>query len=315
MSSKDKIKKKQNKFFNAIMHKSSVNSLTKILSKDDDFDENNRSIGEALCEIDGNNTINEENITYESSTTHNREDDREITREKYLEITDVVNKIGKDDFEKVFAIDNAPTAEIEEKIVDEVKKEVISGYIIQKPQEEVEQEEEEKHFVIDGISIIKKEVITGIQTSQTITNENTPHLREYNNKPKFYKPTFGKAKTGENNLKKYLFMACASVIVGIIGGVEANSYYLAVGGDVPNTLACSWSWLPMFDTLTPNIFPFYANVFFLSFIIWASALGLVFLFSSMSNAEKKASRVGHEHGSMRLATKSDFKKYINKFMD
>lgn len=315
MNSKENGKRRTHKFFKGVQHHSIVNSLTKMLNKDDDFDENNRSIGEALCEIDGNNNIDEDNIIYEGSTTHNREDDREITREKYLEISDVVNKIGKDDFEKVFAIDNTPDVEVEEKIVEEVQKEVISGYVIQKSEEEIKQEEEQKYFIINGVSIIKKEVVTGVQVSQTITIENTPHLREYTNKPKFYKPSYGKAKTGESNLKKYLFMVCASIVVGIIGGVEANSYYLAVGGDVNNALACSWSWLPMFDTLTPNISPFYANVFFTSFFVWGCALGLVFLFSSMNNAERKASRVGHEHGSMRLATKSDFKKYINKFMD
>lgn len=65
-------------------------------------------------------------------------------------------------------------------------------------------------------------VKTSVQQSQTITNENTPHLREYNNNPIFYKPVWAKAKTDEGKLKKYLFMVISSVVERIFGGVRVN---------------------------------------------------------------------------------------------
>lgn len=309
MSIKEKVQKMVNHFCTTTKEMSRENSLSRFTGNADteESDEHNRNFSEVL-------EVNNEEISYNCSSTIERQKERAITREEYRRIENVVSQVG-DNFDEIFAIENTPNSELENQIVEEVKENFIDGYAKKKNDEEIKKEEEEKHLIIDDIKIVTAVVKTGVQQSQTVTNENTPHLREYNNKPKFYKPVFGKAKTGENNLKKYLFMAISSVAVGIFGGVEANSYYLAVGGKVPNTLSCSWGWLTMFDTMTPNISPFYANVFFTAFAIWGSALGLVFLLGSMNSAEKKASRVGHEHGNMRLSTKSDFKKYINKFMD
>lgn len=281
----------------------------------DEFDEHNRTMSEALNEINGNRDTEDIDVSYNYTSTIEREKDNAITKDEFKKIENVIEQIGTDEFDTVFAIENVPKAEVEQKIVNELEEEIIEGFVVQRTDEEIKAEEEENKFVIDGIEIIRTTVTTGVQISQTTTNENTQHIREYYNKPKFYKPVFGKAKTGEDNSKIYIFMAIMAVAVGIFGGVEANSYYIAVKGEVPNILSCSWSWLSMFDTLQVTVTPFYANVFFTSFFVWVSILGLFFLFSSMNTAKMKKSRVGHEHGNMRLSTKNDFRKYINKFMD
>lgn len=51
------------------------------------------------------------------------------------------------------------------------------------------------------------------------------------------------------------------------------------------------------------------------FFIMLGIEALVVLFVFLDKAQKKASRVGHEHGMARLGNKADLKKYRNKFME
>ena len=216
MSIKEKVQKMVNHFYTTTKEMSRENSLSRFTGNADteESDEHNRNFSEVL-------EVNNEEISYNCSSTIERQKEKAITREEYRRIENVVSQVG-DNFDEIFAIENTPNSELENQIVEEIKENFIDGYAMKKNDEEIKQEEEEKHLIIDDIKIVTEVVKTGVQQSQTVTNENTPHLREYNNKPKFYKPVFGKAKTGENNLKKYLFMIISSVVVIVITGVLGN---------------------------------------------------------------------------------------------
>jgi hypothetical protein len=315
---KERIVSRVNGFLKTVDKTSKATLLAKITEQNGEEsseDEHNRSFSETISEID-NIEIKEEDINYSTDVLTNKKNEVELTREEYRKITSTIEQVEQNSsFDEIFAMDDVPNLKIEEQIVKEINDIAIDGYSIQKTEEEIEKEKQENYITINGVQILCETVKTGVQETKTVTNENTPHLREYNNKPQFYKPVFGKAKVGENNFKKYLFMAIASITVGIFGGIEANSYYIYINKDVNDIIACSWSWLTVFDSLPIKISPFYSSVFFESFLIWAGVLGVIFLLSSLDSEERKASRVGHEHGNMRLSTKADFKKYINKFMD
>ena len=182
-------------------------------------------------------------------------------------------------------------------------------------EEEREKQERGKQAIINGIEIIKEAFDDGVNTVIN-TGLGAKKIREYKAKAVYPKSKFAKAKeSGDNPKKKYLFMACACLAVGIFGGVYSNSFYVFQNGKVESILNTAIGWIMEFDTLPVTMSPFDPASFFAGFGVWAGILAVILLFSVLNSSTMKTSRVGHEHGNAKLMNASSFKKYKNRFME
>lgn len=179
---------------------------------------------------------------------------------------------------------------------------------------EAEKIEKSRTVTIEGLKIAY-EVIEDSAWTEHCTGLEANTIRTYKNNTVYPKSKFSKAKTEENSLKKYIFMAIACVAVGIFGGVYANSYFINQGGKVESMLSCAFSWVMEFDTMEVHMSPFYFSPFIYGFGVWAGILAIIFLFSCLNSSLMKNSRVGREHGNSKLMDNGGFKKYKNRFME
>lgn len=255
----------------------------------------------------------EEEISF-SETIVTKEANK-ITPDALDELEKIFKETGLDDFDDVFPIDPLDRKVIEERAVEDIEQSQEVSFIREKTAEEIKKERQAARLIIEGNEIVKQVVHTGVVALETSADSSTPHIREYTNKAKFYKPHYAKPKSrGQAFLKKCLIAIAVAIGIGIWLGVEANSYYIFKGGKVNTALNCAFGWITV-ENMPINISPFYSDVFFTAFMVGAGAVGLVLLFIYLDKEQKKNSRIGHEHGNARIATDSDFKKYKNKFME
>lgn len=146
-----------------------------------------------------------------------------------------------------------------------------------------------------------------------LISESKGKVRTYNKTAVMPKNSFAKPlEEGGAFVKKLLLFLAACVVLGIVVGIKANSYYIV--HDNESALNCAIMWI-MEEGVPMSIDPFYANVFATGFLLGFGLLGIIGLFTYLDSEQKKHSRVGHEHGSAHLATSKDFKIYKNKFME
>lgn len=140
--------------------------------------------------------------------------------------------------------------------------------------------------------------------------------REYTKDASKVMPRIVHAKAYEKGgfLKKLMFFAVACVAAGIFFGVMANSYYNYMSGEVTSAMSCSFSWVTVED-MPVDMSPFHSDIFMTGLGVGAGVLGIIGIFIYLDSDAKKQSRVGHEHGSARVANNSDHKIYSNRFME
>lgn len=276
--------------------------------------EYNKSSNEILDSDDELDRDDDDEEIFFSETIVTKEENK-ITPDALDELEKIFKETGLDDFDDVFPIDPLDRKVIEERAVTDIEENQEISFIREKTAEEIKRERQAARLIIEGNEIVKQVVHTGVISVETSVDSSTPHIREYTNEAKFYKPRYAKPKSrGQAFMQKLILAVAAAVGVGIWLGVEANSYYIFQNGKVNNALNCAFGWL-MVENMPINISPFYSDVFFTAFMVGAGAIGLVLLFIYLDKEQKKNSRIGHEHGNAHIATDSDFKKYKNKFME
>lgn len=276
--------------------------------------EYNKSPNEIFDSDDELDRDDDDEEIFFSETIVTKEENK-ITPDALDELEKIFKETGLDDFDDVFPIDPLDRKVIEERAVTDIEENQEISFIREKTAEEIKKERQAARLIIEGNEIVKQVVHTGVIAVETSVDSSTPHIREYTNKAKFYKPRYAKPKSrGQAFMQKLILAVAAAVGVGIWLGVEANSYYIFQNGKVNNALNCAFGWL-MVENMPIRIDPFYSDVFFTAFMVGAGAIGLVLLFIYLDKEQKKNSRIGHEHGNAHIATDSDFKKYKNKFME
>ncbi len=179
----------------------------------------------------------------------------------------------------------------------------------------IEKKKEKQRTMLLGAS---EKVVETIREGAEIikrTSSDKERVRTYNKTAEMPKISHGKpAETGGK--KTFLFFIIACLAVGILFGVQANSYYVAqiAVGKTVDAMSCAFGWFTT-EGLPVVVDPLYPDVFFTAFAMGAGVLGVIGLFVWLDNDAKKASRVGHEHGSAHLGTPRDFKIFKNKFME
>lgn len=177
------------------------------------------------------------------------------------------------------------------------------------------QQERSNKMVIESFEITKEFVDEGLKKLEE-TGLGAERVRTYKNKAVYKKSKFAKAQEStENPMKKIIIMVVFALAGGIIGGLQANSYYIMQKGKVSGVLNCAFSWLLSVDDVSIKIAPFYVDIFFGAFFIWFGLLAVVLLFSYFNSKTLKSSRVGHEHGNAKLMDNKSFNKYKNRFME
>lgn len=188
-------------------------------------------------------------------------------------------------------------------------KDITSYEIVNKTPEKQKQALEK---VIDGVKVLVKDVV-----EETVAENQKPRktVRKYTNEAKMEKVSFAKPReTNGSPAKKLGMFMIVCVIVGIFFAVQANSYYNFKEGKVENEMSCAFSWL-MEENLPMSLDPLNWSVMGCGFGMGFGILAVVGLFIYVDSDQKKQSRIGHEHGSARLGTGSDFKQFQRKFMD
>ena len=97
-------------------------------------------------------------------------------------------------------------------------------------------------------------------------------------------------------------------------GQSYVNYCYSTGKQAPSAFGAMFGWLGAgdmpFDLSVIDI-----DIMLTIFGIVLGAYALVATFILLEADTKKRSRVGHEHGSARLGTSSDFKKFQKRFME
>ena len=145
-------------------------------------------------------------------------------------------------------------------------------------------------------------------------------LREYKNgKAHVKKPQFGKAKEDENDPRiAIVFFSLVCLAASAYAGLKANSYYnhifLSSKGKLkPDLVDCIMKGLFSEDSII--LMPLNELIFFPVFLGLALILGFIGFIRFSDAAERRKSRVGHEHGNARFGTRKDFVQFKNQFMD
>lgn len=179
---------------------------------------------------------------------------------------------------------------------------------------EIEIAENGQKMLIENNEVLREVIDKSIRPILA-TGLDAPKQRTYDKKVKYKKYKFAKAVDGKPSpLPKLLLMGGAMIILGSYMGVQANSYYIYKDGHVPNALNCAFGWIAV-EGMPMRFSPFYVDVFFTAFALWAGLLGLVFLFSWLEKDLQKSSRIGHEQGNAKLMESMGFKKFKNRFME
>ena len=129
-------------------------------------------------------------------------------------------------------------------------------------------------------------------------------------KPRYVSPVDSDASFG----KQFLMFSSLSVIVGLIFGFQANSYYNSIDDPDATAFSVMFAWLSD-SSAEFTIFPFNVGIFMASFLTIGIVMSLIILFILLDAEQKKKRRIGHEHGNAKLGTKKTFKEYQAKFMD
>ena len=166
-------------------------------------------------------------------------------------------------------------------------------------------------MVVDGTKLL---LHNAAEEALKYSGTKQPKAREYNKKAEMEKIVFRKPSEQGSILPKLLMLLAACVAVGIFLGIQANSYYEYQGGKVESNFSCCFAWLTV-ESLPIVTSPFHSSVFMTGFMVGFGALALIGLFIYLDSEQKKASRVGHEHGNAHLGTPKDFKNYKNRFME
>lgn len=219
------------------------------------------------------------------------------------EITQKLEKVQKvEKFEQVFTSTELP-----------IKEEEIT-YSHPLPLEKAEQRYQKEMQIGNNMVAVENLVIEATKELKD-TSDKSERIREYNKVAEMPKVTYTKANEGSNSMKKLLFFITACIILGIIFGVKANSYYIYTGkSNGEDSISCAFSWL-FEENLPTDMSPVYAEVFGTAFLMGAGILGVIGLLIYLDNDAKKASRVGHEHGMAHLAKLADHKTYTSRFME
>lgn len=181
-------------------------------------------------------------------------------------------------------------------------------YSVQRPQSEEAQQSETK--IIDGLEVGVKET----KKEKEFDSKPREHVRTYSKDAKMEKIVFRKPREKESIMPKLIMLIGGCIAVGVFLGLQANSYYIYKGGKVKSNLSCVFSWI-MEENMPFSMSPINGAVFGTGFLAGACVLGVIGLFIYLDSSTKKQSRVGHEHGSSRIATPKDIKNFRNRFME
>lgn len=131
------------------------------------------------------------------------------------------------------------------------------------------------------------------------------------------KTVFAKPKEEKSFKQTLIKVAIVGVIIAGFFAVMGQSYVnycYSTGKQAPSAFGAMFGWLGAgdmpFDLSVIDI-----DIMLTIFGIVLGAYALVATFILLEADTKKRSRVGHEHGSARLGTSSDFKKFQKRFME
>lgn len=237
------------------------------------------------------------------------------------DLSELLNILGSEQTDEFEKSDNSETQQTEipkktvlpklpEKRV--VKKEDVI-YTSDKP---ISEEAKSAHRkIIDGVELAVSNAAT--DKKQDEQEQVRKKQREYTNNADMEKVVFRKPKTEGSFLPKLIIFLCACAAVGIVLGLQSNSYYnyaTLIGKKVDSTMSCLWLWL-LEENMPFNPTPFNSSVFGTGFAVGFFALAVIGLLIWLDNDAKKQSRVGHEHGNARLGSLKDFRNFKNRFME
>lgn len=217
------------------------------------------------------------------------------------------------DFEIAFSEMSGEPVPEKEKVTEE-EIEYTSDVKEQEEEEKIEKKEALQKLFLGAFSWLVEKTNEGVELAENISSDKNA-VRKYNKKAEMPKITYAKARGETPFLKKLIIFLIICTGIGIMFGAEANSYMAFHYAEKPTPMGCSFGWIAEFDSLPFNISRFYGNVFFTGFMLGFGILGIIGLFIYLDSEQKKASRVGKEHGSAHIAKNRDYKIYKNKFME
>lgn len=163
-----------------------------------------------------------------------------------------------------------------------------------------------KEWVVDCVK-------EGVQGLYNLSPEKE-RVRKYNKQVSMPKIVHPKPYEPKSFATKLVFFTLACLAVGVFLGIKANSYYTARANPQLTPVKCALLWLTE-ENLPYTFFPIKSEVFGTAFLIGVGISAFIGLIIWIDSNVRKQSRVGHEHGQARLATRKDFKVYKQRFME
>ena len=131
------------------------------------------------------------------------------------------------------------------------------------------------------------------------------------------KTVFAKPKEEKSFKQTLIKVAVIGVIIAGFFAVMGQSYVnycYSKGKEIPSAFGAIFGWLGASD-MSIDLSVIDVNVILTIFGTILGVYAIIATFILLEADTKKRSRVGHEHGSARLGTSSDFKKFQNRFME